>query len=229
MISSGNVRCAVVLGIDIVSEFVFSGFSALKALSPGPSQPFDRKRHGLSLGEGAASLLLMHPDQARKEGREPLGAVLGWGAASDAFHVTAPAMDASGLMESVRRALRKAGIPARKVAAISAHGTGTMLNDAMELKAFDDLFGKKPLPIGSIKGAIGHTLGAAGGIEAVLGLRALSEQRLPPTVGLVFAEKAANGNISAHSQPFSGSILLSTNSGFGGINGALVIGKAVDI
>jgi 3-oxoacyl-[acyl-carrier-protein] synthase II len=227
MISAGDAECALVLSLDIVSEFVFSGFSALKALSPGPSRPFDRDRSGLSLGEGAASLLLMHPDRAIREGKRPLGSILGWGVASDAFHITAPALDGSGLAEAIRRALGKARITDRQVCAVSAHGTGTVFNDAMELSAFDTVFGRRPLPTGSIKGAIGHTLGVAGGIETALALRALSEQCLPPTAGLINAEEGAGDRVSDCPQAFSGDILLSTNSGFGGINCALVLGKAV--
>jgi 3-oxoacyl-[acyl-carrier-protein] synthase II len=227
MIAAGAARCAVVLCLDVVSEFVFSGFSALKALSPGPSRPFDQGRCGLSLGEGAAALLLMAPDAAKEEGRAPLGAILGWGAAADAFHITAPAMDGSGLVETIRRTLKKAGMTPHEISAISAHGTGTVFNDAMELTAFDQVFGSRQLPMNSIKGAIGHTLGAAGGIEAVLALKALAEQTLPPTAGLVRPEAAANGNFSDRPQTFPGDVLLSTNSGFGGINGALLFGKAV--
>lgn len=227
MISTGGAECVLVLGLDIVSEFVFSGFSALKALSPGPCRPFDRERCGLTLGEGAVSLLLMHPDRARREGKRPMGSILGWGVASDGFHITAPDMEGSGLKEAVRRALEKAHLSARQVCAVSAHGTGTVFNDAMELSVFDSAFGRRPLPIGSIKGAIGHTLGAAGGIEAAFAFKALAEQCLPPTAGLMRPEERTDGRISNRPQAFSGDILLSANSGFGGVNGALVLGRAV--
>lgn len=224
-IAHGRTEAAVVVCADLVSEFVFSGFSALKALDPAGSRPFDCNRAGLTLGEGAAALLLMSRERAIRENRPVLARVLGWGAANDAHHITAPARDGCGLILAVRRALETAGLTAEKVSGISAHGTGTLYNDLMELTAFQTLFGEGCPPLHSVKGAIGHTLGAAGGIEVALGIRSLATGLLPPTVGLEEADLAANGRVSAAAQPFTGEILLSTNSGFGGINGALLLGR----
>lgn len=226
LIASGTVESAVVCCLDLVSEFVFSGFSVLQGLSREPSRPFDRDRSGLSLGEGAAVLVLTSEQRLRREGRACLGTLQGWGVANDAHHITAPSRDGCGLVQAVRRALQVAGITAEDLAAINAHGTGTVYNDLMELTAFRTLFGDDHrLPVHSVKGAIGHTLGAAGGIEAVLGLRSLAEGIIPPTVGLRHPEPAAEGLVSDRPQPITGSMLLSTNSGFGGINAALVLGR----
>lgn len=220
---SGRFDCVLVCCMDAITEFVFSGFSALKALSADPCRPFDRDRTGLSLGDGAAALLVMSEAAVERAGRRPLGAVRGWGISNDAFHITAPARDGCGLIRAARQALASAGIGPEDVAAVSAHGTGTVYNDAMELTAFRAVFGNRKVPMHSIKGAIGHTLGAAGGIEAAVALRALEAQKIPPTVGLQVADSEAEGWVSAESLPFSGRYLLTSNSGFAGINAALVL------
>lgn len=225
-IAAGQAGAVLVVGIDLVSEFVFSGFSSLQALSATASRPFDVKRNGLSLGEGGAALLLMSEECARREGRAPLGTVLGWGSANDAHHITAPARDGCGLILTIERALARADLPADAIAAISAHGTGTVYNDAMELTAFRQIFGDRRVPVNSIKGAIGHTLGAAGAIEVALGLRSLAKGVLPPTVGLEEPETAGLGLVSALPQSVDGDYLLSTNSGFGGVNAALILGRS---
>ncbi len=224
-IALGRAEAVLVCAADLVSEFVFSGFSALGALSPGPCRPFDRNRNGLSLGEGAAALMLMSPGRARREGRPCLGRLVGWGVAADAAHVTAPDRDASGLVQAVRRALAVARLTEDRVCAVSAHGTGTVYNDRMEITAFNRLFGGRPLPVHSVKGAIGHTLGAAGVIEAALGVWSLARGVLPPTVGLRDPEPDAAGRVAPVCRPIAGDVLLTTNSGFGGINAALLIRK----
>jgi 3-oxoacyl-[acyl-carrier-protein] synthase II len=223
MIASGAADCVLVVCMDLVSEFVFSGFSALQALDPAGSRPFDRNRNGLSLGEGAAALLMMSGERALREGVSPVGSVAGWGVANDATHVTAPARDGCGLAQAVRLALAKAGIGPDDVGAVNAHGTGTVYNDRMELTAFEAVFGDRPFPLNSIKGAIGHTLGATGGIEAALALRSLNDRALPPTAGFREPEEGCRPSVSALPQPIGGRCLLSTNSGFGGVNAALIL------
>jgi len=225
LIASGNTDAALVCCMDLVTEFVFAGFSSLQALAAGPCRPFDRNRDGLSLGEGAAALLMMNGEQARREGRSHLGTILGWGAANDATHITAPARDGRGLRQAVLNALNIAGRNADEIAAVCAHGTGTVHNDLMELNAFNQVFGNRRLPIFSIKGSIGHTLGAAGGIEVAVGLKTLNEQTVPPTVGFSNPEMGAENKVSFQPQTFSGDCLLTTNSGFGGINAALILEK----
>jgi len=228
LIASGRSEAVLVVCLDLVSEFVFSGFSALQALSPEACRPFDRNRNGLTLGEGGAALLLMSRERARREGRAVLGLVAGWGAANDATHITAPARDGCGLIQSVRQALQLASIGPESIAAISAHGTATPYNDQMELTAFRAIFGERQLPMNSIKGSIGHTLGAAGGIEIALGLKCLQQKLLPPTVGLLEPEESGEGLLSRRAQPIAGSYLLSTNSGFGGVNAAVVLSRGED-
>lgn len=223
LVASGREDAVLVCAADLVSEFVFSGFAALQALSPFPCRPFDRTRAGLSLGEGAAALLLMSAERARAEGRAPLGDIIGWGVANDANHVTAPARDACGLIQAVRGACSRAGVRPREIAGISAHGTGTVFNDLMEITAHEAVFRGLDVPLSSVKGAIGHTLGAAGAIETALALRALEAGVLPPTVGLREPEERAARLVSNRPRKIAGDTMLVTNSGFGGINAALVV------
>jgi 3-oxoacyl-[acyl-carrier-protein] synthase II len=224
LIAAGSADVVLVCCLDMVTEFIFSGFSALRALSPLPCRPFDRDRNGLSLGEGAAALLLMSHERAKQEHRIPMGTIHGWGIANDATHITAPARDGCGLIQAISRALHGSGIPADEINAVCAHGTGTIYNDLMELTAFKQIFKNRKVPVFSIKGAIGHTLGAAGGIEVAVGMKTLSCQVAPPTIGLRTPMDEAMGWVSTEPISFSGDYLLTTNSGFGGINAALILG-----
>lgn len=223
MIAHDRADVVVVCCADLVSEFVFSGFSALQALAVDASRPFDRERNGLTLGEGGAALVLMSAEAAQRYGRSCLARVCGWGAANDANHITAPARDGRGLIQTIRQTLSCADIAADAVAAISAHGTGTVYNDMMEITAFKEIFAERKVSFSSVKGAIGHTLGAAGGIEAVLALKSLETGLIPPTCGLKNPEQLAAGQLSNAAQSFDGDMLLSTNSGFGGVNAALLL------
>jgi 3-oxoacyl-[acyl-carrier-protein] synthase II len=227
MISTGRANSVLVCCIDIITEFIFSGFSCLKALSPFPCMPFDHKRQGLTPGEGAAAILLMSEDRAKKDNLSPLGRIIGWGVSNDATHITAPARDACGLIRAIRQSLKKAKLAEQEITAINAHGTGTVYNDLMELTAFRQVFGKHRVPVHSVKGSIGHTMGAAGGIEVALGLKALSAGVIPPTVGFSNPEDGAKGLLSSEPKEIPGDYLLTTNSGFGGINAAIILAKEI--
>ena len=222
-ISKGQAEAVLVCGADLVTEFVVKGFQALKALSLDPCRPFDRYRGGLSLGEGAATVLLMSPARARREGRQKLAGIAGWAAAGDAVHMTAPDRHGRGLTRAVRSAMAMAGIAPTAVPVVHAHGTGTRYNDMMELTAFKHIFGDQPLALFSSKGALGHTLGAAGIIEAALSVIGLAEQTVPPTVGCQEPEALAQAWIQHKPQKVAYDFAISTNSGFGGINAALVL------
>jgi len=225
LIASGRAETVFICCLDLVTEFIFSGFSSLQALSPAPCQPFDKNRKGLTLGEGAAALLLMSGEKARKRGLTCLGTILGWSVSNDAFHITAPVADGSGLIQAIRQAMNRSGLPMEKIAAICAHGTGTVYNDLMELVAFREILGDNKIPIYSVKGAIGHTIGAAGGIEVALCLQSLACRIAPPTVGFYNPEKGAEGFVSSEPVSIEGDYMLTTSSGFGGVNAAIVLGK----
>ncbi len=223
LIGAGEADTVLVYAADLVSEFVFSGFSALQALSDQPCRPFDCQRDGLTLGEAGVALLLTSEEYAVRHNEEILAGIVGWGIANDAHHVTAPARDGCGLILACRQALTKAALEPTDIAAINAHGTGTIYNDAMELTAFSEIFGDALPPIHGVKGSLGHCLGAAGGVEIAIACRALGEQKIPGTVGCATPETAAQGKISGQRQPVHGDYLLSTNSGFGGINATVIL------
>jgi 3-oxoacyl-[acyl-carrier-protein] synthase II len=226
LIASGIEDTVLICCLDVLTEFVYSGFSALQVLSPFPCRPFDRERAGLSIGEGAAFILLMSAERVEECGLPQLAVVAGSGISNDARHITAPDRNGGGLIRAVKEALKSAGVERGAVGGISAHGTGTLHNDLMELTAFRAVFGEKCPPLYSVKGCLGHTFGAAGGIEIALGTKILSGQVLPPTVGLVHPEQGAEGLVSSRPQDFKGPYLLTTNSGFGGINAAILLKRS---
>ena len=219
----GRSDAVCVVACDAVSEFVCSGFASLQALDPSGARPFDRERCGVSLGEAAGITLLMSARRAQAEGRPVLGWLDGWGESCDAHHLTTPAPDGAGLVQAVRTALDGAGCHLRDIATICAHGTGTVFNDAMEVRAFRALFGDEMPPVWSVKGGLGHTLGAAGLVEALLTLQSLQAGIAPPTVGFTHPDPDAHGPVTTATMPLAGRTALSTNSGFGGLNAALLL------
>lgn len=222
-IALGDTDNVLVCGADLVSRFVHTGFSALKALTKTTCRPFDRQRDGMCLGDGAFAILLTGTQAAKEETRTFRVRLAGWGIANDAVHITGPARDGRGLTAAVRTALEMAAVPPDEVEAFCAHGTGTVYNDGMEMAAINTLFGDRRFPVFSIKGAIGHTLGAAGGIETALCHHALAHKYVPPTIGSKDPERAATGRVLSATQHFGGHNILTTNSGFGGVNGALLL------
>jgi 3-oxoacyl-[acyl-carrier-protein] synthase II len=226
MIRGGYADCALVVACDSVTEFVFSGFSSLMALDKHAARPFDANRNGLSLGDAAAYVLLMSEERARREGREILGEVAGWGLSDDANHMTGPSRNSEGMIHAIHRALTSAGAGAGDIGFISAHGTGTVYNDAMEIRAFGEVFGERKVPTYSIKGAIGHTMGAAGLVELIIALRALRELMVPPTVNLQEPDGNFREWVSVSQKPIRpDTMALLTNAGFSGINASLVIAR----
>jgi 3-oxoacyl-[acyl-carrier-protein] synthase II len=223
-IRRGQSDSVLVVACDSVTEFVFSGFSALLALDPEGARPFDAQRRGLMLGEACGYALLMSSERAARESRAVFGEVAGWGLTNDANHMTGPSRDGQGLVAAIGKALRSAGMEPDAIGSISAHGTGTPYNDAMELKAFGAVFGAAPRPTYSVKGGIGHTLGAAGLVEMLVALESLRQAIVPPTVNLRTVDPLAQGWVAPQAVSLrSAEATLSTNSGFGGINAALIL------
>jgi 3-oxoacyl-[acyl-carrier-protein] synthase II len=222
LIRSGKQGAVLVVACDAVSEFVYAGFSTLNALDPSGARPFDKDRRGLSLGEAAAAVLLMNDKRASDEGRRVLGEIAGWAMTNDATHATRPDAGGAQLARAARMAIEQVGIEPGQVAFISAHGTGTRHNDAMEIAAFRGIF--EPRPVFSVKGSTGHTLGAAGLVEVIVSFHALAEGVVPPSAGLCHADEDAAGWVSTKPVFIPGArAALTTNSGFGGINAALVL------
>ncbi len=219
-IRSGRASCMVVVGIDLLSRFVMSGFDALKALSEIPCRPFDRNRDGLNLGEGVGIMVLCSPEFAEDQGIAARAEVRSWGVSCDATHITAPSRTGTGL----RRVLKQVSAGRNRIGAVNAHGTGTVYNDAMELTAFRAHFDRIP-PVHSVKGAIGHTLGAAGVIEGAIALRSLEKGHIPPTTGFSENDDAGGCLSGSRIQEIIGDTILSCNSGFGGINAGILLGR----
>lgn len=224
LIASGARDSVLVVACDAVTEFVFSGFSSLMALDPDGARPFNRARKGLTVGEAAGYVLLMSEERAKRETRRIAGEVAGWGMSCDANHMTGPARDGGGLVSAIQQALKKAGVDPGAVGSILAHGTGTIYNDSMEMKAFRQVFGEIAVPVYSVKGSIGHTMGAAGLVEMVMALKSLEAGIIPPCTRLEEADPEALGWVSVEgAKAPEMRVVLSTNSGFGGVNAALVL------
>lgn len=220
--------CDVVLcgGVDALQDFVVAGFAALRAHARQPCQPFDVRRAGLNLGEGAGFLVLEAAEHARARGQRARAYVDGFGVASDANHMTGPDRGGQGTARSMRVALRDAGAEPDEIGFVSLHGTGTIFNDAMEARGLREVLGERAqeVPVNSIKGCIGHTLGAAGVLEAVMIVRALEEGQFPPTAGHKERDPEIELNVVAGAAvSLRPAAVLSTSSGFGGINAAVVL------
>jgi 3-oxoacyl-[acyl-carrier-protein] synthase II len=224
-IRSGRYQRVLTGGYDALSELVFIGFDSLQAATPEKCRPFDRGRSGMVLGEGAAVLALENLDAARARDAAILGEIVGYGISTDNFHMTQPNPSGAGARLAMERALQSANIPARCVDYINAHGTATTFNDAAEGTAISQLF--DDVPVSSTKSMMGHSLGAAGAVEAIVCLLALEHQFLPPNINFRAPDKDVDLRIVANeSQPASLRTVLSNSFGFGGTNASLLIQRA---
>jgi len=225
LINNGKESCVVVVAADAVSEFVFSGFSSLMALDNNFAKPFDKNRDGLTVGEAAAYVVLVSEDFAEKNRIKNFGKIIGSAQSNDANHITSPSRNGDGLANAIQKTLEIADLHENKVGFIAAHGTGTKYNDATELKAFKKIFSKS-LPIFSVKGAIGHTMGSSGVVQLIAALESFKKNVLPPTIGLKNVDDDAKGWAADIPQKFDGKIALITNAGFGGINAATLLKRS---
>jgi len=219
----GLCDMALAGGADEMNRVPLAGFSSLGIMSPEPCTPFDRHRKGLNLGEGAGVLILERADAAVRRGQQPAGWLLGYGAAADAHHLTAPHPEGRGLRRAVEQALKEAGLSPGQIDFINAHGTATPDNDLVEGRVFRDLFGPS-VRFCSTKGYTGHTLGAAGGIEAVLSILALREGWIPGNAGFSEVDERIGLAPVGEKTPLAARWALSTSLAFGGNNAALVFG-----
>ncbi len=221
-IGSGYCDAVFAGGTDELTPRVYFGFKSLFINDERPCKPFDRDRKGLNLGEGAGIFLLASPGFCQALGIEPLGYVLGYGAAADANHFTQPRTDGRGLQLAVEEALAEAGLAADEICFINAHGTGTPGNDLVESQLLAQRFPGKPFL--STKGYTGHTLGAAGAIEAALTLGGLLDGRLPATAGYTTPDPQMPAHPVSTPMAIDGTVALSQTLAFGGSNSVLVVG-----
>lgn len=210
-------------GYDILCRFVMRGFDALRSLTRERVRPFDRRRSGLLLGEGAGLVLLARDADAP---RQRLGRLLGHASASDGSHIAAPDPDGRGLEAAARGALDRAGLDGADVDFVSAHGTGTPLNDRIETLVLKRVLGRRArmIPVNSIKGGLGHTMGAAAALEAIMCLLASRHGMIPPTLGYEQPDADCDLDyVPLTARPARPRVSLSTSAGFGGCNAALVL------
>jgi 3-oxoacyl-[acyl-carrier-protein] synthase II len=222
-VRSGRYNRVLTGGYDAISELVFVGFDSLQASTPEKCRPFDRQRTGMVLGEGAAVLALENFDSASSRGANVLGEIIGYGISTDNHHLTQPDPSGIGPRHAMERALQRAHIAPDQIDYVNAHGTATTFNDAAEGKAVAELLGKS-VPVSSTKSMMGHSLGAAGAIEAVFCLLALQRQLLPPNINFRGPDEDVDLNIVANqSRPAKIDIVLSNSFGFGGANASIVM------
>lgn len=210
---------------DSLARLTLNGFGSLLLLDPDGCRPFDARRAGISLGEGAAMLVLEAEETALARGATILARLSGWGASCDAFHATAPHPEGHGAFTAMRRALDLGGLAPSDVDFVSAHGTATPDNDVMEARALKRLFQDRVPPFGSVKRLFGHTLAASGAIEAVLAVQSLQAQAVPGTPGFEVPDPAIGLAPVREFSRQAVTCVLSNSFGFGGNNVALVISR----
>jgi len=221
-IRAGRYQRTLAGGYEALSELVFVGFDSLQAATPEKCRPFDCNRSGMVLGEGAALFALEELESARSRGAEILGEIIGYGISTDNHHLTQPNPDGSGPRRAMEQALAQAKLGPDQVGYINAHGTATILNDSAEGKAIIELFGN--VPVSSTKSMMGHSLGAAGAIEAAVTLLALQHQFLPPNIN--FRESDLSLNVVANeAREAQFDCAVSNSFGFGGTNATIVFRK----
>jgi 3-oxoacyl-[acyl-carrier-protein] synthase-1 len=226
MLRHGLADFAIAGGGDALSRFTLNGFHSLKNVDREPCKPFDGSRNGLNLGEGAGYVLLERERDALARNAPVLAVLSGWSNANDAYHPTAPSPDGSGALRTMRGALEKAGLSPADISYVNAHGTATLNNDIAEGKAIELLWNGAALPYSSTKPFTGHTLAAAGAIEAIISIGAMEHGIVPPNlnwsmpmdeVGIVPSTAAREGVTMDH--------VMSNSFGFGGNNVSLIFSR----
>jgi len=228
LVSSGLADCVLTGGFEALTELVFAGFDCLQATTVERCRPFDLKRSGLLLGEGAAFLVLETPEHAGRRGVQPLCRLSGYDHGTDFFHLTQPEPNGQALVKVMRGASEAAAILPREIGYINAHGTATPVNDGTEAQAYRTFLedSLNQVRISSTKAAIGHALGAAGSIEAVFALMALITGKLPPQLNLQTPiPEIASVLVTEKNSSRAMRHTMSVNLGFGGSNAALVFSR----
>lgn len=220
-VATGGSECAA-------TATSLAGFGNMTALSSsGASMPFDERRDGFVMGEGAAVFVLERWDHAVARGAQILGEILGAASNADAHHITAPSPGGVGAIACMRLALDDAGLSPSDIALVNAHGTSTPLNDAAEAEAVSAVFGERAVPVTSGKGVTGHALGAAGALEAAQVMLSIEKKMIPPTAGTTQVDPALKIDlVHGAPRPWTPGPAISNNFGFGGHNGSVIIAPA---
>ncbi len=220
LIDGGVYNHAIVAGADLITRFILSGFQSFQAVSAVPCKPFDKNRQGVTLGEGAATMIVSN-DPAK--GSDPVR-LMGGATSNDANHISGPSRTGEPLSAAILRAMREAGVEPQEIDMIVGHGTATVFNDEMESKAIT-LAGMQHVPVNSLKGFYGHTLGAAGLIESAIAVESIRRNMMIHTKG--YSEHGVSEAINVCAVPTAAPVhhVLKTASGFGGCNAAMIFGK----
>ena len=223
LIEQNRYDLCLAVGVDALSLLTLRGFASLMLIDFTGCKPFDKRRVGISLGEGAGALLLGSDKAVEQLNITPVAAVSGWGASADCHHMTAPHPEGDGAIRATAAALKEACVDPSDISMIAAHGTGTPDNDISEIKAMRALFDPMP-PFCSMKGTLGHTLAASGALEAVFAVCALNDNRVPATAGFEVPDEAVGAEPSPGEEKELRHI-LKNSFGFGGNNATVVISK----
>jgi len=226
---AGRADVMLAGGADAFSRITYAGFARLGAIAPECCQPFDRDRKGMIPGEGAAVLVLERAARARARGARIWAEVQGYGLSCDAHHMTAAHPRGDGAVRAMRQALADAGIEPRAVSYVSAHGTGTAINDRLETTALKRVFGPRArrLPASSIKSMIGHTMGAASAIEAAVCALAIADRRVPPTINFRRPDPDCDLDcVPNEARELEVAVAMSNAYAFGGYNASVIFRRS---
>lgn len=226
LLATGQCDIALVCGAEAaVTRLVVVGFSQLGALSGTGSRPFDATRDGFVIAEGAGALILERPGHAAARAARPLARLIGYAASTDAHHLVAPHPEGRGAEQAVRAALADAGVGPEDIGHVNAHGTSTRQNDAVEAAVLRRVFPHRP-PVTSAKGTLGHTLGAAGVIEAALTALAMADDTVPPTAGPGGTDAGMDIDVvTGTARRHASQVAVSNSFGFGGHNAVAVLAR----
>jgi 3-oxoacyl-[acyl-carrier-protein] synthase II len=221
----GQARRALCGGYDALGQILFSGFDSLLSLSPTVCRPFDARRDGLSIGEGAAVFALETLQAATRRGAEILGEMIGYGATIDRHHLTQPHPEGEAACRAMELACASARVTPEDIDYVNAHGTGTPLNDEAEARAINRWAGPRAarLPVSSTKAGTGHLMGGAGAVEAAVCLMSLREQWLPPELAFETPDPACSFRVVSRPEEAPVKVALSNSFGFGGVNATLIL------
>lgn len=215
-----------------IKKTAIAGFENMKALSSATDKtrasiPFDKERTGFVMGEGAGVLVLEELEHALKRGAKIYAEVVGYGATSDAYHITSPEPEGNGASRAVERAIKDAGLKPDDIDYINAHGTSTHLNDLIETKVIKEVFGDDTqVRVSSTKGNTGHLLGAAGAVEAIISTKVIEEGILPPTINYKEKDEECDLNLVVNkSEKQDLNVVMSNSLGFGGHNASIILKK----
>tara|TARA_B100000809_G_scaffold65268_1_gene61932 strand:- start:1786 stop:2982 length:1197 start_codon:yes stop_codon:yes gene_type:complete len=226
LIRSGRVDAVLTGGFDALSPFCWSGLGALRTMTHDELRPFDERRDGTIFSEGAGALVVERLEHARARGATIYAEICGYGLNNNAYHLTAPSKDSAGTTGVVNMALRDAGMEPRSIDHINAHGTGTQHNDRSECATIHQVFGERgrTIPVTANKSILGHTMGAAGSLEAIASVLTLRDTIIPPTINLEQQDSACDiAVVTAPTSSVPVTSVLSISAGIGGTNAAIVL------